>query len=185
MKRRTFRREPIDYGQYRVGRVIWITTLKDETLVKCDVLDLAGNVLYRVKELPGDLPRAIIREGITQEQIEDIQSILDQAEMYFDWYDGDIDGTLSYFGCMLARIESLREYSMDSKMSAVSYDVYSSIDDIEPVSEMEFYEDETLTREELEKQLVLKLLAHDEVLDTIEMKFSKNGTVSAYRLVLE
>lgn len=51
VKIKYFKQQQI-YGDYQASRVIWITTLKNELLIKFNILDKYGNMLYQISEHP-------------------------------------------------------------------------------------------------------------------------------------
>ncbi|MBS6430318.1 MAG: hypothetical protein KH424_06150 [Enterococcus raffinosus] len=72
----------------------------------------------------------------------------------------------------------------------VDYDIYSSYEEdeegnkIDDLSEIDYYEIGSITRETIENNLVQKLLEHKEW-DTIEMKIIENGQMDSYLLEFE
>lgn len=45
-----YKKTQLSFGGYRPERVIWITLLNGQRVVKFNLLDQAGNVLYRIEE---------------------------------------------------------------------------------------------------------------------------------------
>ncbi|MBO0410469.1 hypothetical protein JZO81_05350 [Enterococcus hulanensis] len=179
-----YQSELLFYGYYQPARVVWITTLEDEVLCKLDVLDKDGRILYRVVEHPGDRDPEVIFEEITETQIQNIQEILEQNEVYYYWYEEDSTEKLGYFGTLLAQIDSVKKYTEEFDRLVILYEFYSSQKDVDTISDLEFFEDVTLEREEIEQYLIAQMLAHKEM-NTITMKYFKDGRCSAYKLTLK
>lgn len=188
-----YQKTRLSFGGYRPERAIWITLLNGHRAVKVNVLDRNGSVLYRVEQksdADGPIHSKITYESLTEEQKEDIQQILEKNEPYYGWDDEEIEEALRYFGYEIAHVDNLvRDTRKDNKI-VVDYDIYSSYaedeegNEIDDLSEIDYYDVGTITKAEIENELVQKLLNHKEW-DTIEMKIIENGQFDHYLLEFE
>jgi len=188
-----YQKTKLSYGGYRPGRVIWITLLNGQKAEKFNLLDRDGNVLYRVEQKndgDGVIDNKITYESLTEEQKEEIQRILENNEPHYSWDKEEIEEALRYFGYEVARLDDLVRYARKSNKLVVDYDIYSSYEEdeegnkIDDLSEIDYYEIGSITRETIENNLVQKLLEHKEW-DTIEMKIIENGQMDSYLLEFE
>lgn len=186
-----YQKTQLFYGDYRPGRVIWITLLNGLKVLKFNLLDQAGNILYRLElkyDEDGDeiIYNRITYEAITNEQIDDIQEILTRNEPYYDWYADDEEDHLKNFGCDIMLFDDNKKHSLETGDVVVIYDIYSSHEGEEgnELSDREIYDSGTITRAEIESELVHKLLEHKEW-DTIEMKIFEGGQMYSYLLAFE
>lgn len=188
-----YQKTKLSYGGYRPGRVIWITLLNGQKAEKFNLLDRDGNVLYRVEQKndgDGVIDNKITYESLTEEQKEEIQRILEKNEPHYSWDEEEIEEALSYFGYEVARLDDLVRYARKSNKLVVDYDIYSSYEEdeegneIDDLSAIDYYEVGSISREEIENNLVQKLLEHKEW-DTIEMKIIENGQMDSYLLEFE
>lgn len=188
-----YQKTKLSYGGYRPGRVIWITLLNGQKAEKFNLLDRDGNVLYRVEQKndgDGVIDNKITYESLTEEQKEEIQRILEKNEPHYSWDKEEIEEALRYFGYEVARLDDLVRYARKSNKLVVDYDIYSSHEEdeegkeIDYLSEIDYYEVGSITRETIENNLVQKLLEHKEW-DTIEMKIIENGQMDSYLLEFE
>lgn len=188
-----YQKTKLSYGGYRPGRVIWITLLNGQKAEKFNLLDRDGNVLYRVEQKndgDGVIDNKITYESLTEEQKEEIQRILEKNEPHYSWDKEEIEEALRYFGYEVARLDDLVRYARKSNKLVVDYDIYSSYEEdeegnkIDDLSEIDYYEIGSITRETIENNLVQKLLEHKEW-DTIEMKIIENGQMDSYLLEFE
>lgn len=87
------------YGNYRTARVIWITTVKDEHLLKCDVLDKDGTLLYRVIEPPESDNYELADEGkLTKDQVLEIGRLMETNNPLYEWDQEDMEDTILMLG---------------------------------------------------------------------------------------
>lgn len=188
-----YQKTKLSYGGYRPGRVIWITLLNGQKAEKFNLLDRDGNVLYRVEQKndgDGVIDNKITYESLTEEQKEEIQRILEKNEPHYSWDKEEIEEKLRYFGYEVARLDDLVRYARKSNKLVVDYDIYSSYEEdeegneIDDLSEIDYYEIGSIKRETIENNLVQKLLEHKEW-DTIEMKIIENGQMDSYLLEFE
>jgi hypothetical protein len=188
-----YQKTKLSYGGYRPGRVIWITLLNGQKAEKFNLLDRDGNVLYRVEQKndgDGVIDNKITYESLTEEQKEEIQRILEKNEPHYSWDKEEIEEALRYFGYEVARLDDLVRYARKSNKLVVDYDIYSSYEEdeegneIDDLSEIDYYEIGSIKRETIENNLVQKLLEHKEW-DTIEMKIIENGQMDSYLLEFE
>lgn len=177
-----YQKHTLHYGNYRIGRVIWITDLKGETNVKLHLLDQKGNLLYRITGSSDESVSDIIYERISQEQIADIQRILSQTDPFFNWYDDDLVGTLGYFGRELAKIKAIRSLSKTEENIMVEYELFSSKEERDTIHNLECFEIGEIDQAQTERRMLFKLIAHEEM-DAINVKYYEAGEVSVYRLV--
>lgn len=186
-----YQKTQLFYGDYRPGHVIWITLLNGLKVLKFNLLDQAGNILYSL-ELKYDedeeeiIYNRITYGAITNEQIKDIQEILMRNDPYYDWCDDGKEDNLKCFACEIMLIADSKKHSLKTGDLLVIYDIYSSYEENEgkEVSNKECYEAGTITRAEIESDLVHRLLEHKEW-DTIEMKIFENGQMYSYLLEFE
>lgn len=187
-----YQKTQLSYGGYRPGRVIWIKLLNGQRVVKFNLLDRDGNVLFSIEQKSdkiGEIENIITYGTITEEQIKDIQRILTRNEPCYDWYDDDLEGTLEYFGNEIVRLNDLMRFTKKYNDILVNYNIYSSDEEDEEsesddLCDLDFYEVGSITREVIENNLVQKLLEHQEW-DTIEMKIIENGQMDSYLLEFE
>lgn len=176
-----YQTENLSYGNYQVGHVIWITALDDERYVKLNVLDSAGNILYRLTGSADDTVSDIIYEGITQEQIADIQQILARNDPFNDWYDDDLDGTLRYFGKVLSLIHLVKKISRGDCESAIEYELFSHAENTETIHDISYFEKGKMNRVSAKVYTMALLMKHKEM-DAINIKYFENGNFTAYRM---
>lgn len=69
-------KELLNYGEYQVGRIIMVTTLKGETTLKFNVLNKTGDILYKFRQNMAADNFEVIAEALSSNDIEDIQQIL-------------------------------------------------------------------------------------------------------------
>lgn len=154
-----YQKTKLSYGGYRPGRVIWITLLNGQKAEKFNLLDRDGNVLYRVEQKndgDGVIDNKITYESLTEEQKEEIQRILENNEPHYSWDKEEIEEALRYFGYEVARLDDLVRYARKSNKLVVDYDIYSSYEEdeegnkIDDLSEIDYYEIGSITRETIE-----------------------------------
>lgn len=116
----------------------------------------------------------ITYESLRGEQKEEIQRILEKNELHY------IEEALRYFGYEGARLDDLVRYARKSNEIVVDYDIYSSYEEdeegneIDDLSDIDYYEVGSITRETIENNLVQKLLEHKNY-NILEMKIIENG----------
>ncbi|MGM0168775.1 hypothetical protein IGI39_004530 [Enterococcus sp. AZ135] len=188
-----YKKTQLSFGGYRPERVIWITLLNGQRVVKFNLLDQAGNVLYRIEEKNDGaevIESKITYGSLTEDQKEDIQQILAKNKPHYSWDEEEIEDALRYFGYEIARLDSLVRNARKHNEILVNYDIYSSYEEdeegnkIENLCGIDHHEVGTITRAEIENGLVQKLLKHKEW-DTIEMKIIENGQLDNYLLEFE
>ena len=188
-----YQKTQLTYGGYRSERAIWIKLLNGHRALKFNVLDRDGNVLYKVEQKDdedGEIQSKIAYESLTEEQKEDIQQILEKNEPHHKWDDEKIEEALRYFGYEIARVDRLVRYTRKNNRIVVDYDIYSSYEEDEEgneiidLSDIDYHDVGTITKAEIENELVQKLLNHKEW-DVIEMKIIENGQIDHYLLEFE
>lgn len=188
-----YQKTQLSYGGYRSGRVIWATLLNGQKVVKFNILDSNGNILFSIDRKSDEtevFENNITYGTITEEQMKDIQQILARIEPCYDWYDDELENVLKYFGYEIARLDDLVRRAQKNNEIVVDYDIYSSYEEdekgnkIDELSAIDHHEVGTITRETIENALVQKLLRHKEW-DTIEMKIIENGQIDSYLLEFE
>lgn len=187
-----YQKTQLSYGGYRPGRVIWIKLLNGQRVVKFNLLDQVGNVLFSAERKSNDeeiIEDNITYETITEEQKKDIQQVLAKIEPYYNWYDEELEDVLSYFGNEIVRLDDLVRHARRYNEIVVDYDIYSSDEEDEEsesddLCALDFYEVGSITRETIENNLIQKLLKHQEW-DMIEMNIIEDGHIDSYLLEFE
>ena len=188
-----YQKTQLTYGGYRSERAIWITLLNGQRALKFNILDRNGNVLYRVEQksdADGAIDSKITYESLTEEQKEEIQQILEKNEPHYNWGDEEIEEVLRYFGCEIVLLDELVRHARRDNEIVVNYVIFSSYEEdeegnkIDDLFEIDYYDVGTITKAEIENELVQKLLNHKEW-DTIEMKIIENGQIDHYLLEFE
>lgn len=188
-----YQKTKLSYGGYRPGRVIWITLLNGQKAEKFNLLDRDGNVLYRVEQksdADGAIDSKITYESLTEEQKEEIQQILEKNEPHYNWCEEEIEEVLRYFGCEIVLLDELVRHARRDNEIVVNYVIFSSYEEdeegnkIDDLFEIDYYDVGTITKAEIENELVQKLLNHKEW-DMIEMKIIENGQIDHYLLEFE
>lgn len=188
-----YQKTKLSYDGYRPGRVIWITLLNGQKAAKFNLLDRDGNVLYRVEQksdADGAIDSKITYESLTEEQKEEIQQILEKNEPHYNWCEEEIEEVLRYFGCEIVLLDELVRHARRDNEIVVNYVIFSSYEEdeegnkIDDLFEIDYYDVGTITKAEIENELVQKLLNHKEW-DMIEMKIIENGQIDHYLLEFE
>lgn len=188
-----YQKTQLTYGGYRSERAIWIKLLNGHRALKFNVLDRDGNVLYKVEQKDdedGEIQSKIAYESLTEEQKEDIQQILEKNEPHYNWGDEEIEEVLRYFGCEIVLLDELVRCARRDNEIVVNYVIFSSYEEdeegnkIDDLFEIDYYDVGTITKAEIENELVQKLLNHKEW-DMIEMKIIENGQIDHYLLEFE
>lgn len=188
-----YQKTQLSYGGYRPGRVIWIKLLNGQKVVKFNLLDQVGNVLFSAERKSNDeeiIEDNITYETITEEQKKDIRKVLARIEPYYNWYDEELEDVLSYFGNEIVRLDDLVRHTRRYNEILVDYDIYSSYEEAEDVNEInnlfgiDYHEVGTITRAAIENNLIQKLLKHQKW-DMIEMNIIENGQIDSYLLEFE
>ena len=155
-----YQKTQLTYGGYRSERAIWITLLNGQRALKFNILDRNGNVLY------------------------------EKNEPHYNWCDEEIEEVLRYFGCEIVLLDELVRHARRDNEIVVNYVIFSSYEEdeegnkIDDLFEIDYYDVGTITKAEIENELVQKLLNHKEW-DTIEMKIIENGQIDHYLLEFE
>ena len=167
--------------------------MNGQRALKFNILDRNGNVLYRVEQksdADGAIDSKITYESLTEEQKEEIQQILEKNEPHYNWCDEEIEEVLRYFGCEIVLLDELVRHARRDNEIVVNYVIFSSYEEdeegnkIDDLFEIDYYDVGTITKAEIENELVQKLLNHKEW-DTIEMKIIENGQIDHYLLEFE
>jgi len=176
----------LDYGEYQAGRVIWIRTLKDELLIKLNVLDKDGVILYRITEPPESDSYEIEQKYLTAKHLEVIEDFIKGYEPEFECEDeDDITLMLGEFGNQLARRHWLARDSKKTKKMMVDYYLYSTNDYNEERLSRTDYLDSSLTMDEvIEKHLLPKMIEAD-ALNKIDVTIAEAGEVNSYQVMIE
>lgn len=181
-----YTKKPLDFGEYRAGRVIWIRTLKGESLVKLNVLDKDGVLLYRVTELPGDTTYEIEEGYLTLKHLETIKDLISQNYPDFDREDEDeVDFMLGDFGRKLACYQWLAKDSKKSQQMIVDSVLYSTNDYIEEETFQTNYFEKGLTHDEVIKKYMAPKLIENRTFNALEVTISESGNVSNYQVTIE
>ena len=181
-----YTKKQLDFGEYRAGRVIWIRTLKGESLVKLNVLDKDGVILYRITEPPESDSYEIEQKYLTVKHLEVIEDFIKEYEPEFECEDeDDVTFMLGEFGNQLARCHWLARDSKKTKKMMVDYYLYPT--DI-CAGEGAFhtdYLDSGLTIDEvLEKHLLPKMIEAN-ALNKFDVTIAEAGEVSSYQVTIE
>lgn len=94
------------FGDYQACRVIWITTLKGELLVKFTITDGEGKHLYTIMEPPESDTFDLSNNVLSLEQLEEIRDLLKANNPEIEWDITDEEEVifmLGFFGECLAR----------------------------------------------------------------------------------
>ncbi|MBO0452254.1 hypothetical protein [Candidatus Enterococcus murrayae] len=183
----TYEKEPIDFCDYHAERVIHITTLAGEELIKFNLLDKDRNHLCTVTEKPDNAPIEVSEDNLTSEEIKEIAGVLNEMYPEVEWEEEDLEDTLWVFGLQITRNESLLEYSRRFDTQVVQYDFTSTdevLEDDEEVCELEFFEEHLTDAVIIENILIPKILEYDG-LDTIILKIIQGGILRCYRLMIK
>lgn len=181
-----YTKKQLDFGEYRAGRVIWIRTLKDELLIKLNVLDKDGVILYRITELPGDTTYEIEEGYLTLEHLETIKDLISQNYPDFDREDEDeVDFMLGDFGRQIACCQWLAQDSKKSQQMIVDSVLYSTNDYIEDEAFQTNYFEKGLTHDELLKKYMAPKLIENSTFNALEVTISESGIVSNYQVTIE
>ncbi|MFQ7234517.1 MAG: hypothetical protein ACLRPU_06575 [Enterococcus hulanensis] len=181
-----YTKSQLDFGEYRAGRVIWIRTLKGESLVKLNVLDKDGVLLYRVTELPGDTSYEIEEGYLTLEHLETIKDLISQNYPDFDREDEDeVDFMLGDFGRKIACCQWLAQDSKKSQQMIVDSVLYSTNDYIEDETFQTNYFEKGLTHDEVLKKYMAPKLIENSTFNALEVTISESGIVSNYQVTIE
>lgn len=104
MNRKYLKRKQ-SFGDYQAARVVWVHTREDETLLKADILDKTGKVVYKITEPPQSELYEISANALTFEQLEEITHLLRTSDLERNWeeeidYDDeeDISFVLGFLG---------------------------------------------------------------------------------------
>ncbi|AXG40129.1 MAG: hypothetical protein L0M04_06695 [Enterococcus sp.] len=176
------------YGNYRTARVIWITTLKDEHLLKCDVLDKDGTLLYRVIEPPESDNYELADEGkLTKDQVLEIGRLMETNNPLYEWDQEDMEDTilmLGSFGKEMSIQQWMAKTSFKNQETMLTYVVYSgeSLEESQPYIE---HLDKKLTEDEIIEQHLLQKIQQDEEIGSMEVTIARSGMVSSYFLTFE
>ncbi|MGO3792334.1 MAG: hypothetical protein ACTJG1_12860, partial [Enterococcus gilvus] len=176
------------YGNYRTARVIWITTLKDEHLLKCDVLDKDVTLLYRVIEPPESDNYELADEGkLTKDQVLEIGRLMETNNPLYEWDQEDMEDTilmLGSFGKEMSIQQWMAKTSFKNQETMLTYVVYSgeSLEESQPYIE---HLDKKLTEDEIIEQHLLQKIQQDEEIGSMEVTIARSGMVSSYFLTFE
>lgn len=176
-------KELLHYGEYQVGRIIMVTTLKGETTLKFNVLNKSGDILYKFRQNMAADNFEVIAEALSSNDIEDIQQIFSNNET--EWGECSLEDTLGIFGLELVDNSEMLKYGKSDNDTVISYSFYSSTEQTGAVSnKLEFFEEGTSEQEIIGTYLVPKLLAKEDS-DIIKLKIIENGELKCYRITLE
>ncbi len=184
-----YQKTQLTYGGYRSERAIWITLLNGQRALKFNILDRNGKVEQK-SDADGAIDSKITYESLTEEHKEEIQQILEKNEPHYNWCDEEIEEVLRYFGCEIVLLDELVRHARRDNEIVVNYVIFSSYEEdeegnkIDDLFEIDYYDVGTITKAEIENELVQKLLNHKEW-DTIEMKIIENGQIDHYLLEFE
>lgn len=181
-------KRPQRYGDYQASRVIWITTLNDELLVKFSILDKDGNLLYKITEPPESEDFALSDCVLSTEQLEEIKLLLGENDPDFEWNLSDEEEVvfmLGFFGESLARRHWLARDSKKDTGVIVDYIFDSS----EKTSKGEFFQidyfEKGITEDEVIENFLLPKLIEREELDTVMVNIAEAGVVTSYRVTIQ
>lgn len=174
------------FGEYQASHVIWINTLKDEVLIKFNILDQTGNLLYKIMEPPESDNYELTQADISVEQINEIQQLLMKNDPDFDWqYDADVALILGSFGESLARRHWLIRDSKKESDVIVDYIFESDAEHAtEEIFQTDYFEKGITEDEVIEQYLLPKMIERKDV-DTVQVNIAEAGVVNSYRVTIQ
>lgn len=175
-------KELLHYGEYRVGRVILITTLKGEMTLKFNVLNKAGDILYKFRQNMEEDNFEVVVESITSNEIGDIQQIFSKNQA--EWGECSLEDTLGIFGLELVDNSEMIKYGQNDNDTVISYSFHSSIEKTgAAANNIEFFEEGTSEQDIIGDYLMPKLLANKRS-DMLKLKIVENGELKCYRITV-
>lgn len=190
MKIKYLKREQ-SFGEYQARRIVWIHTLKGELLLKSEIIDKAGNLLYRITELPESDYYEISDNVLTLEEMKDIAELLRQSDLDKNWQEEidfddeeDLAFVLGSFGEDVATRDSLIRKSRKTDEVIVEYifDSSKGIGDEEVFETVHFKPE--VTEDLLIEDYLLPMLLEREELDAIRVKIARAGVVNCYLVTI-
>ena len=181
-------KRPQSYGNYQANRVIWIVTLKNELLIKFNIIDEFGNLLYKITEPPETENYEMSEYALSAEQLTEIKNLSDENNHDFEW---DLDDEeeivfmLGNFGEILARRNWLARDSEKDDQVIVDYIFDSS----KEVLKNEFFQVDFfakgITEDEVIENFLLPKLIEREEMDTVIVNIAEGGVVDSYRVTIQ
>lgn len=181
------------FGEYRATRVVWITTLDNQLLFKCDVVDREGNILYRVSELPEEEEFEISGNDLTVEELKEITALMmkGDGELEEDWEGYSYKNeeckaiVLGYFAYRLATCHSLARKSNKTEDVIIEFGFNSSKDaDVEHFFDKAQFKKDVSEDYVIEDYLLPRLLEREEY-DLFRVYIAKSGVVNSYLVKLQ
>ncbi|MBO0452263.1 MULTISPECIES: hypothetical protein [Enterococcus] len=176
------------FGGYQASRVIWITTLKDELLMKFNILDKDGILLYQISERPEYEEVDLIDYSLSNVHLKEIGNFFkeDFPEIEYDWDDQEEKTIiLGYFGEFLARRHWLARDSKKCDDIIVDFTFSSSTGESgESASKVEYIVKGT-TEDEIIENILLPRLMERERLDRIFVNIAEAGAVNSYLITVQ
>lgn len=187
VKIKYFKQQQI-YGDYQASRVIWITTLKNELLIKFNILDKYGNMLYQISEYPESETFDLTENMLTQEQLAEIAGLLRENVSDIEWDltdEEDIALMLGYFGECLARRYWLARDSRKDADIIVDFIFDSSVETLRnEITQTKYMAKGTTEKEIIEKFLFPKLMEREEM-DRVFVTIAEAGLVNSYLVTIQ
>lgn len=176
------------FGDYQACRVIWITTLKGELLVKFTITDGEGKHLYTIMEPPESDTFDLSNNVLSLEHLEEIRDLLKANNPDIEWDITDEEEVifmLGFFGECLARRHWLARDSKKDEDVIADY-IFDASDKIVKGEcfQTDYFKKEATEGEIIENYLLPKLLAREEV-DTIVLNIARAGQVNSYSIVIQ
>lgn len=182
------------FGEYRATRVVWITTLDNQLLLECDVVDKEGNILYRILELPDEEEFEIFDNDLTVEELKEITAFImegdgeleEEWQDYFDYEnEKDMSIVLGYFSYRLATCHSLARESNKTEDVIIKFGFDSSKGlDGENFSETVHFKKDVTEDYVIEDYLLPKLLEREDC-DRFRVYIAKAGVVNSYLVTIQ
>ncbi|MGG5373148.1 hypothetical protein [Enterococcus sp. AZ196] len=191
MNRKYLKRKQ-SFGDYQAARVVWVHTREDETLLKADILDKTGKVVYKITEPPQSELYEISANALTFEQLEEITHLLRTSDLERNWeeeidYDDeeDIAFVLGFFGECVASRHSLMRESRKTEDVIVEYTFDSSEDYTgDEICKTDYLKKEATEDDLIEEYLLPKLL-EQEGMDTLRVHIAAAGVVNSYLVTIQ
>lgn len=177
-----------EFGDYQASRVIWITTLKEELLIKFNILDKAGNLMYQISEQPESDTYELYENTLSVEQLQEIAGLLQENIPDIEWDITDEEELalmLGYFGECLARMQWLGRESKKDNDIIVDF-IFDSTEKAikDEISQTEYVETGT-TEDEVIEQFLLPRLIEREEMNRVFVNIAEAGVVNSYLVTIQ
>ena len=177
------------HGEYRASRIIWITTLKKEELIKFDVVDSKGNLLYQITEPPEYDRFTISKYGdLTEERLQEIKELMVANDPDYEWaVDTEEEATflLANFGRDLVCCQFLARESRGCEDAIVYYSFDSSEEKLEKLFLETLFFKLNESDEKIIKRSLLPKLLKCKNMDRIDVVIARNGMSHKYLVMLQ